>query len=68
MVSGGIAPVNYTFYDQTDSQTAIAYYLRLRYRFLKSFMAVANLNYYQNTDVLNNSIRGGVRFVYNFGS
>ncbi|HGY55216.1 MAG TPA: hypothetical protein ENK44_05935 [Caldithrix abyssi] len=68
MVSGGIAPVNYTFYDQTDSQTAIAYYLRLRYRFLKSFMAVANLNYYQNTDILNNSVRGGVRLVYNFGS
>ena len=67
-ISGGISPVNYTFYDQTDSKTSIAYYLRLRYRFVKYFMAVANVNYYQNSDVLNNNIRGGIRLVFNFGS
>ncbi len=68
VLSGGISPVNYTFYDQTESQTSIAYYLRLRYRIAKYFMVVGNLNYYQNSDVLNNNIRGGIRLVFNFGS
>ena len=68
VISGGISPVNYQFYDQTDNQTSIAYYLRLRYRFVKYFMAVANVNYYQNSDVVNNNIRGGIRLVFNFGS
>ncbi|MBN2710661.1 MAG: hypothetical protein JXR46_16570 [Calditrichaceae bacterium] len=68
MISLGISPVDYMFYDTEDHEFSTAVYLRIKYRFMENFQAMGNLNYYDNNNALHANLRGGVRIQYNFGS
>ncbi len=67
-LSAGLAPTDYLFVNMNEHEQTVAYYLRLRYRFLKRFLINTNLNFYQNNEALHSPVRGGIQLMYYFGS
>ncbi len=67
-LSAGVTPVNYLYRNMDDHIMTIAYYLKVRYRFLSRFALSANVNFYQDNEALNAGSRGGIVVQYNFGS
>lgn len=67
-LNAGFAPVDYLMDENEDNMQTISYYFRLNYKFLKRITLSANFNYYQDNDVLDSAMRGGLQLRYNFGS
>ena len=67
-LNAGLAPVNYLMDEDEDNLQTMSYYFRLNYKFLKQFTISANFNYYQDNNVLDSTMRGGIQLRYNFGS
>lgn len=68
LLTAGFAPVDYVMNEDEDNMQTMSYYFRMNYKLFKSFTISANFNYYQDNEVLDSNMRGGLQLRYNFGS
>ena len=67
-LTAGFSPVNYQYNEFYESLQTTSLYFRAAYQVLDPLQISLNFNYYQNNQVIQDHIRGGLQLRYSFGS